>query len=74
MKLINFFLVKKAYYVKRQDFTPKIFLENCAFYGLDTELEPELVKNRNRNFNLSKVGTGTAQKCYTSATLLMVTD
>jgi hypothetical protein len=41
MKLINFFLRKKVYYVRRQDFLPKMFFEHCVFYGLDTELEPE---------------------------------
>jgi hypothetical protein len=38
-----------------QDFFQKLFFENYAFYGLDTEP----VKSRNRNCNLSKVGTGT---------------
>jgi hypothetical protein len=40
MKLINFFLVKKAYNVQRQDFSKNLF-ENCAFYGLDTGPEPK---------------------------------
>jgi hypothetical protein len=58
MKLVHFFLVKKLTMLR-----DKIFLENCAFYGLDTEPEPEpeLVKSRNQNrhCNLQKVGTGT---------------
>ncbi len=37
----------------------KNFIENCAFYGLDMEPVPEHVQSRNRNRNLSKVGTGT---------------
>jgi hypothetical protein len=43
----QFFHCKKAYNVKRQDFFQKIIL-CCAFYGLDTESEPEplLVKSR----------------------------
>jgi hypothetical protein len=52
----------------------------CAFYGLDTEpepepgtvtcqkSEPELVKSR--NLNISKVGTGTVKNSYCSATLV----
>ncbi len=41
MKPINFVIVKKfTYYVKRQEFL-NFFYENCAFYGLDTEPEPE---------------------------------
>jgi hypothetical protein len=45
MKLINSFLVKKlpckkAYCVKRQDFSNNFF-EEFAFYGLDMEPEPE---------------------------------
>jgi hypothetical protein len=51
---------------KRLDFSQK-FLKLCF---LDTE--PELVKsrNRNRNWNLSKVGTGTVKNSYGSATPL----
>jgi hypothetical protein len=40
MKLINLFPCKKAYYVT-QDFFQKLFFENFAFYGLDTEQELE---------------------------------
>ncbi len=39
MKLINFFLVKKFGMLKGEIFS-KILFENCAFYGLDMELEP----------------------------------
>jgi hypothetical protein len=39
MKLINFFLLKIAYYVKRQDFLQNCFFEN-GLYGLNTEPEP----------------------------------
>jgi hypothetical protein len=42
MKLINFFLVKKAYYVKRQKNLTKIFFGKLYFYGLDTEPDLEL--------------------------------
>ncbi len=46
-------------------------ISNCAFYVLDTEPEPELVKsgNRNRNLNFSKVGYGTVKNSYGSTTL-----
>jgi hypothetical protein len=71
MKLINFFLVKSLQF-KTVKIFPNKFLET-AFYGLDTEpeLEPELVKSRNRNRNLSKFGTrtGTVKNSYGSATL-----
>jgi hypothetical protein len=40
MKLKNVFLVKKAYYVKRQDFF-QTFFEEFAVYGLDMESEPK---------------------------------
>jgi hypothetical protein len=42
MKLINFFLVKKL--TMSHNFFCKLFVENFAFYDLDTEqeLEPEL--------------------------------
>jgi hypothetical protein len=40
MKLITFFLVKELT-VKKARFSPKYFWKNCAFYGLDTEQEPE---------------------------------
>jgi hypothetical protein len=40
MKLINFYLVKKAYFVKREDFFPNLFVKS-AFYGLHTEPNPE---------------------------------
>jgi hypothetical protein len=42
MKLINNFLVKKVYCVKRQDFFPNTFWKNelFNFYGLDMEPEP----------------------------------
>ncbi len=41
VKTCHFFLCKTAYFVKKQDFFPKNILENCSFYGLDTEKEPE---------------------------------
>jgi hypothetical protein len=55
MKPLNFFLVKKLTMLNGKIFS-KIFLENCAFYGLDTEPEPvlQLVKSRNRKRNLSE--------------------
>jgi hypothetical protein len=72
MKVIHFFPCKKAYYVKRQDFSKTIF-EKFAFswsrYGAGSgtgtvtcqKSEPELLKSRNRtqnwNPNFSKVGT-----------------
>ncbi len=40
MKFINFFLEKKASYVKRQNFS-KFLFEKIAFNGLDMEPEPE---------------------------------
>jgi hypothetical protein len=36
----TFFPCKKAYYIKRQDFS-KNFLLSCAFYGVDMDPEPE---------------------------------
>ncbi len=55
MKLINFFLVKKAYYVWRQDFF-EIFFGTLLFMV-------RYLRSRNRNCNLSKVnGTVTCQK------------
>ncbi len=41
----KFFPCKQAYYVKRQDFFQN-FWENCAFYGVGTEPEPEPELNR----------------------------
>jgi hypothetical protein len=49
MKLINFFLVKKAYYVKRQDFFKKNF--KTVHFMI-------WIRSRSRNRNLSKIGTG----------------
>jgi hypothetical protein len=40
MKFIKKNSLKKAYYVKRQDFSKKCF-EKFAFLGLDIEPEPE---------------------------------
>jgi hypothetical protein len=53
----------------------KNFLENCAFYGLDTEPEPELVKSwnrRNQNHDMSKVGPGTGAVINSDGSLTLV--
>ncbi len=67
----QFSLVKKLTMLKGKIFS-KTFFENCAFYGLDTEPEPvlQLVKSRDRNCNLLKVGSGTVKNSYGSATLV----
>ncbi len=43
------------------------WIRNTGF----AEAEPELVKSRNRNSNLSEVRTGTVKSSYDSATLFL---
>jgi hypothetical protein len=51
----QFFPCKKAYYVKRQDFS-KFYFENCPFSFLSRyEAEPEPESEPEPNHNLSKV-------------------
>jgi hypothetical protein len=57
MKLINFFLVKKAFYVK-------VFFPKFAFYGLDT-----YGAGTGIGTVTSKVGTRTVKNSYGSTTL-----
>ncbi len=60
MKLNNFFLIKSLLRIKAR-FFPKISLKTVLFMVL--------LRSRNRNRNLSKVGTGTVKNSYGSATL-----
>jgi hypothetical protein len=46
--------------LKQQDFVQKIYLKNCAKYGLDPDPESEL--------KFTKVGTGTGTNSFTSTT------
>jgi hypothetical protein len=46
--------VQHTYYVKRQIFQKNFLNTGSAFYGLDTEPEPKLVKSRNQNLNRKK--------------------
>jgi hypothetical protein len=67
---LSIFSLWKSLLCKKKDFFKQIFFMLC-FYGLDTESEPEplLVKSRDWNHNLIKVGTRTAKNSYGSATL-----
>jgi hypothetical protein len=63
------FPYKKAYNVKRKDFS-KIFLKTIFFwsrYGTGTVT----FQSRNRNLIFSKVGTGTVKNSYGSTTLVV---